>query len=259
MRLPVARDPRTERWRSGQWFLRGERCYLVPGDSAMGYRLPLDSLPWTSANDYPYIFPPDPTQPLPPLATHGQIRFLVDPGKPAASTASRLDSGGGQRIDSERAPGKHESAAWISRTAICAEARNGVLYIFMPPTAALEDYLELVAAVEATAEALKSADHVRRLRAAARSAPAALSHHSGPGRDRGQYSSVVELGRVERTDGVSLRNGAPVASIDGKIHDRRPPHRHRRRQSFRPRRRHAGGFAVAQAAGSVAQFFKLLA
>ena len=79
--LPVARDPATERWRSGQWFLRGERCYLVPGDSAMGYRLPLDSLPWTSATDYPYIFPPDPTQPLPPLATHAQIRFQVERGK----------------------------------------------------------------------------------------------------------------------------------------------------------------------------------
>ena len=47
-------------------------------------------------------------------------------------------------VQIERMPGKHESAAWISRTAICAEARNGVLYIFMPPTASLEDYLELV-------------------------------------------------------------------------------------------------------------------
>ncbi len=34
---------------------------------------------------------------------------------------------------------------------MCAEPRNGVLYIFMPPTARLESYLELVAAVEATA------------------------------------------------------------------------------------------------------------
>jgi len=146
--LPVTRDPITERWRSGQWFLRGEHCYLVPGDSAMGYRLPLDSLPWTSANDYPYIFPPDPTRPLAPLAVHGQLRFQIDARKTVKS--SRV----GPHADTERVPGKHESAAWITRTAICAEARNGVLYIFMPPTAALEDYLELVAAVEATAEAL---------------------------------------------------------------------------------------------------------
>ena len=153
--LPVARDPASERWRSGQWFLRGELCYLIPGDSPMGYRLPLDSLPWTSANDYPHIFPPDPTQPLPPLAPHGEIRLQLEASKPAASSASRFDSDAVQRGHAERIPRKYESAPWISRTAICAEVRNGVLYVFMPPTAALEDYLELVSAVEATAEAMR--------------------------------------------------------------------------------------------------------
>jgi uncharacterized protein (DUF2126 family) len=151
--LPVARDPKTERWRSGQWFLRGARCYLIPGDSPMGYRLPLDSLPWTRAGDYPYVFPPDPTRPLVPLTSHAEIRFQVEPA--AAPRAAVQHRGGTEKkLEAERAPLAGESAAWITRTAMCAEPRNGVLYIFMPPTDSLEDYLELVAAVEATAEAM---------------------------------------------------------------------------------------------------------
>ncbi|MEK7961049.1 transglutaminase family protein, partial [Burkholderia contaminans] len=48
------------RWETGPWFFRDERMYLVPGDSPMGYRLPLDSLPWASRADYPYLVERDP-------------------------------------------------------------------------------------------------------------------------------------------------------------------------------------------------------
>ena len=68
---PAARLRRNRRpcWISGPWFLRGEHCYLIPGDSPMGFRLPLDSLPWVSAGDQPYIIERDPLDahsPLPP-------------------------------------------------------------------------------------------------------------------------------------------------------------------------------------------------
>jgi uncharacterized protein (DUF2126 family) len=49
------------RWSTGPWFFRDERMYLIPGDSPMGYRLPLDSLPWVSATDYPYHIEQDPS------------------------------------------------------------------------------------------------------------------------------------------------------------------------------------------------------
>jgi uncharacterized protein (DUF2126 family) len=52
-------------------------------------------------------------------------------------------------------PGFKESAAWITRLAMCAEPRDGKLYIFMPPTETLDDYLEMVAAVEATADEMR--------------------------------------------------------------------------------------------------------
>ena len=159
--LPVGRNASDTEWQSGPWFLRQERCYLVPGDSPIGLRLPLDSLPWARAEDHPYVSQPDLTQEFPPLPQPTLIRqqlkhftqrtdeaAWVD----AATSADRTKHAGDVATDTAaRTPGPHESAGWISRTAMCAEARNGVLYIFMPPASRLETYLELVAAVEATA------------------------------------------------------------------------------------------------------------
>ena len=144
--LPVGRNPRSGQWQSGKWFLRGDRCYLIPGDSPLGYRLPLDSLPWVAKQDYPWIHQPDPFEPTRRLPPHVALRHPF--GAAERSTEPAGASGTGQP---DEAPAAHESARWVTRTAMCAEARKGVLYVFMPPTENLEDYLELVAAVEATA------------------------------------------------------------------------------------------------------------
>lgn len=172
--LPVARRPAAgPRWQTGNWYLRGERCYLIPGDSALGYRLPLDSQPWAKAGDLPWIQPPDQTQPFAPLPPYRRLRFAVgdtEPGGAAPETAA-LPAGFGDRsraalnggptaapaaaAASTKIPASFESAAWITRTAMSAEPRHGRLYIFMPPVSALEDYLELVAAVEDTAAEMK--------------------------------------------------------------------------------------------------------
>ncbi len=158
--LPVARDAATGRWHSGSWFLRTERCFLVPGDSPMGYRLPLDSQPWASKSDYPRIFPPDPTAVHSPLATDAETRFqLARTGRGDETTtgADRVDgkAGSAKNYWFDPAPSLFESAPWVTRTAMCAEPRNGVLYVFMPPVESLEDYLQLVAAVEATAQEMR--------------------------------------------------------------------------------------------------------
>ena len=155
--LPVARSYGVERWQSGPWFLRDERCYLIPGDSAVGYRLPLDSQPWCSRGDFPYVNQQDPTVAQPPLPTHQQLRVRV--GGAPQSTAEKAYGGGLNTITSDplealKRPQPFESAGWITRTAMCAEPRNGKLYIFMPPTVCLEDYLEILAAVESTAESM---------------------------------------------------------------------------------------------------------
>jgi len=141
--LPVSRDPSGTRWRTGSWFLRRERCYLIPGDSPVGYRLPLDSQPWVSKGEYPYMYVPDPMAPPAPLPQLTDIRRQFRGARDGV-------------VVPHAAPKFQESAVDITRTALCAEPRNGCLYIFMPPTSRLEDYLELVAAVEATAEDMET-------------------------------------------------------------------------------------------------------
>ena len=74
--FPISRNPTgSPRWQTGPWFLRAERCYLIPGDSAMGYRLPLDSQPWAKDSDMPWVYPPDQTQPYAPLPSYQRLRF----------------------------------------------------------------------------------------------------------------------------------------------------------------------------------------
>ncbi|MDB6001796.1 MAG: dehydrogenase, partial [Rhizobacter sp.] len=153
--LPIARHhsgrPGAPRWQSGPWFLRGERAQLVPGDSALGYRLPLNSQPWAGAEDYPYVNPPDPTEEVGRLPSYAELR----PKFGAIALGADGESPAPDASSATRRPKSFESAGWVTRTAMSAEPRNGRLYVFMPPTETLPDYLELVAAVEETAYAMQ--------------------------------------------------------------------------------------------------------
>jgi len=155
-------------WQSLPWFFRDGRCYLIPGDSPIGLRLPLDSLPWTASSDVHYLYPQDPLeerQPLPIGSPLGHQRFFAQPGTGRENEIFgrqlSMTLGGPSRIDGDsdskspaRAPMLGESASWLTRTALCVEPREGRLYIFMPPVRTLEDYLDIAAAVEDTAAEL---------------------------------------------------------------------------------------------------------
>ena len=139
--LPLARNASGDQWQSGRWYLRDQHCRLVPGDSPLGYRLPLASQPWVSAAEYPFVLPIDQNQDL--------------PGLPALEHLHATS--GNQRIHQaeEREPKIDESASWLTRTALCAEAREGRLYLFMPPLERVEDYLQLVSVIESAAKELR--------------------------------------------------------------------------------------------------------
>jgi uncharacterized protein (DUF2126 family) len=139
--LPLARTAANDQWQSGRWYLRDNHCRLVPGDSPLGYRLPLASQPWVTAAEYPFILPLDQNQSI--------------PGLPALEALHA--SSGNQRVGQaeEPEPKINESASWLTRTALCAEAREGRLYLFMPPLERLEDYLQLVSVIESAAKELR--------------------------------------------------------------------------------------------------------
>ncbi len=137
----------TNGWVTSHWPLRGERLQLAPGDSALGYRLPLDALPWVAPEDYPYLIPSDPSEARPPLPRYAELRARV---ADASTPSTGLSAGASP---SSSAP-VGQSAKEIVRTALSVEWRGKRLRVFMPPLADAERYLELVAAVEASAHAL---------------------------------------------------------------------------------------------------------
>jgi uncharacterized protein (DUF2126 family) len=132
------------RWTSQPWFLASENMFLIPGDSPMGYRLPLESLPWTKPEDVLYSFQPDPF-----------AKRDVLPARPARRpelfTASPVADAPQPTADRGKPPAEGESAAWVARPALCIQPREGKLYVFMPPVEYVADYLDLVAAIEETA------------------------------------------------------------------------------------------------------------
>ena len=47
-------------WLTEAWRFKRKKLFLVPGDSPVGLRLPLASLPHLKPDQYPYITPVDP-------------------------------------------------------------------------------------------------------------------------------------------------------------------------------------------------------
>lgn len=147
--LPVqrwqAQAPRARRWRSERWKLRRKHLFLVPGDSPVGYRLPLGALPYVPPSRYPYINTTDPTVEREPLPVH-------DPDQPVAHFTATTE---GQNVV-EQVLGDETSV----RTALAVEARDGRLCVFMPPVETVEDYLDLIAAAERAAKEIGLPIHI---------------------------------------------------------------------------------------------------
>jgi uncharacterized protein (DUF2126 family)/transglutaminase-like putative cysteine protease len=145
--LPIHRviEAGTRRWQSGKWFFRDGAMFLIPGDSPIGLRLPLDSLPWVGPDELEIELEPDPFAPRAPLPS----RQALQATRPQAPVSAQgID---GFRPVPQELPVVGRGEPGVVRTALAVESRGGLLHVFFPPLFAVEDWLALTAAVEDTA------------------------------------------------------------------------------------------------------------
>ena len=135
--LPLRRRQPAGRlaWSSQPWFERSSRLELSWGDSPIGYRIPVEPMPFVAPDELVYQagapFPATPERRLDLFVREP----APDPLPPLASTA--------------------ENATELIRPALCVEAREGRLHVFLPYVPVAADYLDLIAAIEDTCRYLR--------------------------------------------------------------------------------------------------------
>jgi uncharacterized protein (DUF2126 family)/transglutaminase-like putative cysteine protease len=134
-------------WQTCLWTLRSEHLYLIPGDSPVGLRLPLETLIWEPAEEQQKVQPVDPTAVTGPLPV--PVR-QVQAAQPAEKVAEQR-----QALALEQPPVSKAQPDSVVRTALVVEPREGRLWVFVPPVESTEDYIDLLTAIEDTAAKLQ--------------------------------------------------------------------------------------------------------
>ena len=113
-------------WETSPWPLRRERLYAVAGDSPLGFRLPLGSLPDVLPDEVEHEHAPD------PFATREEFRARGD-------------------LKSRRGRVRGDKPKDVIKTALVVQVRDGHLHVFVPPVRTVDPYAALIAAIEDTA------------------------------------------------------------------------------------------------------------
>ena len=129
--LPLHWDEHTRLWRSCTWELERGYLWLLPGDSSIGYRLPLTSLSHKESH-----IVEAPIQ----ISLYDQLHSL--PSGVNTRVSSVQEEQAGQQVL------QADDFNQLIKTALCIQQREGRIYIFMPPVAAYDQYEELLRAIE---------------------------------------------------------------------------------------------------------------
>lgn len=161
--LPLKWNYDNNKWQSCKWLLNRDNLFLIPGNSPIGLRLPLDSLPAIAKENEPQKVERSLFEELPVLANfHETItsRYGLVYEHPAPKQKIKYQENPPDEKDKKKKTNKEIEdngplyEVPVIKTALCVEAREGIIYIFLPPMDYLEHYLDLVASIEAAASSL---------------------------------------------------------------------------------------------------------
>lgn len=130
--LPMNWDWHQQVWHSCSWSFRRGHLHLVPGDSAIGMRLPLEVINWLPADKREHHQPISLFESAPALPYY--------PPNLAPIEYAQNDE-------------VNETETFV-QTALCAEVRDGCLYIFLPPLTHGDQFIQLISAIESSAHEL---------------------------------------------------------------------------------------------------------
>ncbi len=164
--IPLRWNYWDDKWLSCKWVFKREHLFLIPGNSPVGLRLPLDSLPVLSKANTPHKVERSLFEEVPELEDfhkailwrYGKVFTNTEPKtKLVGETKEKFDK---RTAADKKKPEEKEAREEITmevetiRMALSVEVRDGHIYIFLPPMDYIEHYLDMVASIESTAAKL---------------------------------------------------------------------------------------------------------
>lgn len=146
--LPIDWDLNNHSWKSCKWSFKRTHLFLIPGNSPIGLRLPLDRLVYMTPDQTEQVLNASPMENLEDLPSKAALFEKMEKRKGNDDSIPAEPSVTNQKPNEEFEPVFRAQAI---KKALCVEARNGKLYIFMPPLVTLESYLDLLNTIEKVA------------------------------------------------------------------------------------------------------------
>lgn len=131
--VPLGFSSKQHTWISCPWEFESRILFLIPGSSPIGLRLPINQLPSVPQADDELF----------------QSRSFADMSSALPTRESLLHR------YSKNLSHPYDYPNGFIKTALCAEIRDNILHVFIPPINLIEDYLALIAVIEETCTQLK--------------------------------------------------------------------------------------------------------